>query len=173
MDIFLDILKFTIPALVVFLTTVFLVKKFLEKDYNQKMLDLKMKSSDKSYSVKVQAYERLALYLERINLNNSVMSHYKPGMSARLLQTELLTQIRREYDHNMAQQIYVTGPTWEMLKSAKEETIKLINIAAQQAGKDANGVELSTKIFELTAQLEEGPSDIALKQLKHDVKKLF
>jgi hypothetical protein len=101
------------------------------------------------------------------------MRIYKQGMSARLLQAELLKNIRTEYEHNVAQQIYMSKPVWEAVKAAKEETIKIINIAAAKVGDEATGADLSKMIIDMSTQLEQIPSDFALDILKKEVKTLF
>ena len=60
-----------------------------------------------------------------------------------------------------------------MVKSSKEETVKIINIAARQIGEEANATELSSKIFEIVAEVGELPTEITIKQLKGELQRLF
>ena len=94
-------------------------------------------------------------------------------MPARALQAELLKTIRSEFEHNVAQQIYMSSSAWKAVKAAKEETIKLINISSTKINDDAPGTELGKKILEMAAQLEQTPSDFALDFLKREIKSLF
>jgi hypothetical protein len=94
-------------------------------------------------------------------------------MSARLLQSELVKTIRNEYDHNLSQQVYITHQTWNSIKTAKEETIRAINIAATKVNDDAQGLELVNVLFDLVTKVEKLPTDIALEQLKLEAKQTF
>ncbi len=170
-EFILEVLKISVPALIVFLTTSLILKRFFEKEYAEKVREVKALANSKVLPMRLQAHERMALYLERIDLNNSILKTYKSGMSARLLQNELNASIRSEFEHNVAQQVYLSEKTWGAVKTAKEETIKIINIAAQQLEDTATGIDFSTKVYEILSQLSDTPSEVALKQLRTDIKK--
>lgn len=173
MDALFNVLIAVLPSIVVFLTAFFFLKKMTENEYRKQMIELKSNHQKNIIPIRLQAYERISIFLERIHPNSLIMRVYKQGMSARLLQAELLKNIRNEYDHNVAQQIYMSKPLWDAVKAAKEETIKIINIAAAKVGDDANGADLSKMIIDLSSQLEKIPSDFALDILKKEVKSLF
>jgi hypothetical protein len=94
-------------------------------------------------------------------------------MSARQLQGDLLQIIRAEFEHNVAQQVYMSPAAWKAVRAAKEETIKLVNIAASKVPDDATGAVLGQKILELNAQLEQNPTDFALDFIKKEIRALF
>lgn len=173
MDQLFNVLIAVLPSLIVFLTAYYLLKRFMDNESRKQLIELKNDNRKQVLPLRMQAYERIALYLERVHPNNLVMRTHKQGMSARLLQSELLKTIRSEYDHNVAQQIYVAPSLWEAVKAAKEETLKIVNIAASKVNDDATGMELSKRILELCGQLEKIPSDFALDVLKKEIKKLF
>lgn len=173
MEDFLDILKYTLPAIIVFVATFLILKKFMDNEYRKQMLDLRKANQKIATPLRLQAYERLILFLERISLNNLVARVHKQGMSAKLLQSSLIQTIRAEYEHNISQQIYVSATAWETIKISKEEVIKVVNIAATQMGDTATGAELSQKIFEIVMKLESSPTQIAVNQLKNEVRQLF
>jgi len=172
-EVLLLVLLAFIPAGLLFLATKMMMQKFFEREYAERAKEVKELSRKKTLPLRLQAIERLVLYLERINPTNSIMTHYKPNMSGSDLQSTLLAQIRSEYDHNIAQQVYVGEDSWEALKTAKEETIKIINIAAQEAGKEANALQFSNTVYELMAQLKEAPSDGACRIIKREARRLF
>lgn len=173
MDDFLEIVKLTLPGLLVLAATVFLVKKYLEKDQRDKMVDLKRGHQKEVFPRRLQAYERLVLYLERISPNSLIMRVHKPGMSAKQLQAQLTKTIREEYEHNIAQQIYLSADAWARIKAAKEEMIQLINISGTKVNEDASGVDLAQKIFEITAELGTLASEKALNHLKKEIQRYF
>lgn len=173
MDSLFNVLIAVLPSVIVFLTAFFFLKKMTENEYRKQMIEFKSNNQKNILPLRLQAYERISIFLERIHPNAMIMRIYKQGMSARLLQAELLKNIRTEYEHNVAQQIYMSKPVWDAVKAAKEETIKIINIAAARVGDEANGAELSKMIIDMSSQLEKIPSDFALDILKKEVKSLF
>lgn len=173
MEDILDILKYILPSAIVFATAYYLIKSFLDNDYKKKSMELRMNNQKVITPIRLQAFERVSMLLERISPNTLVMRVHKTGMSARLLQAELLKAIRTEFEHNLSQQIYISTPVWESVKTAKEETIKIINIASARVKDESTGVDLSKAIFEIISQLERLPTQIALENLKKEVRQTF
>lgn len=173
METFLDILKYVLPSVITFLTAYFLVKKFLERDYNEKLATMKSENQKMITPLRLQAYERLILLMERTNLSDLITRTHKSEMSARMLHNELLKTIRNEFDHNIAQQLYVTNKSWDSLKTAKEETIKTINIAASHVSDTAPAMELVNVLFDIITKVERLPTEIATDILKMEARQLF
>lgn len=123
--------------------------------------------------MKVEAYQRLILFLERIHPNSLVMRVHNPIKHATLMQNELLEQIRSEFEHNIAQQMFVSPQAWEMVKRSKDELIQLVHIAGKQMDSTSMATDLSAKIFELTAQVDPFPTEIAIKFVKDEFQSLF
>jgi len=180
----LEILKYILPSLVVLLTAWLLLKSFLntqeeiqKKDLQAKIeeLQLQIKKEDKRHltPIRLQAYERIVLFLERIAPQSLVFRVQKPGQKVFQLQNALLQSIRDEYEHNLSQQLYISKESWAMVKSAKEEIVQLINTAAADVKPDDSGIELSKRIFEATISNERLPTDRAIEMLKKEIHKLF
>ncbi|MEX1189525.1 MAG: hypothetical protein WED33_09725 [Bacteroidia bacterium] len=168
-----ELLKYTVPLLVVFGFIYFILNNYLEENYKLRSLDLKLNNQNAITPVRMQAYERVVVYLERISPSSLIMRIHKSGMSARLLHSELLKSIRSEYDHNIAQQIYMSNASWELVKSAKEEMINLINASAQKVGDNADGVELYRILIDITKNVEKLPTQIALEYVKKEIRQSF
>lgn len=173
MDDFFEILKYTIPAIIVFVSTFFVLKKFMDNEYRKQLLEMRKNNQKVINPLRLQAYERLVLLLERISLNNLVVRTYQKGMSAKLLQVELIKVIRHEFEHNLTQQIYVSSTVWEHVRSAKEETVKVINIASTQMKENSTGNDLSQKIFEIILKLEKSSTKICIDALKKEVRQFY
>ena len=172
MDQFFEIIKFILPAGIVFMTTYYLVNKFLSQESQKKMMDLKLANQTLLTPIRLQAYERVVLFLERINPSSMVMRANK-NVRASMLQGELLKTVRSEYEHNLSQQIYMSNKSWEALVKAKEETIKIINVAATQVNPDASGMELAQAIVNVTSQLTHLPTKNAIDIIKKEIGKEF
>jgi hypothetical protein len=113
------------------------------------------------------------LFMERIHPNSLVMRLHNPGLPAKMLQAEFLKAIREEYDHNVAQQLFISPQGWSMVKNSKEETIKIINIAGNQMLATSTGMDLSAKIFEIVAEIGQLPTEITVEFLKKELQELF
>ncbi|OFZ01402.1 MAG: hypothetical protein A3K10_06005 [Bacteroidetes bacterium RIFCSPLOWO2_12_FULL_31_6] len=173
METLLEILKYTVPAFIVFVACFFILKKFMDNEYRKQLLELRKANQNYTTPLRLQAYERMILFLERVSLNNLVSRVSKSNISAKQLQSDLIITVRTEFEHNLSQQIYVSSNAWEAVKLSKEEVIKVINIAATQLKDEAKGVELSQKIFEILLKLEVSPTQSAINQIKKEVRQLF
>lgn len=173
MDLLFDFLKIIIPSGIVFATCYFLVKKFLDNENSKNQLQGKSVNSQIITPLRLQAYERMTLFLERISPNNLIMRVYKSGMGSHMLHAELLKTIRSEYEHNLSQQIYISPNAWSMIKNAKEEMIRLVNLSANRLGETASGSQLSQFIIEAGSQIKKLPTEAALDYLKKEIAQNF
>lgn len=174
MEAFIEILKIILPAGAVFAAVYFVIKSFLNAEQTKRDHELKKTNQSTVLPLKIQAYERLIIYLERINPNTLVIRTNKNGMSSQQLQLELIKAIRTEYEHNLSQQIYVSHGSWELIKNAKEELIKLINISSTKVSPEGPSNELAMMILNVAAGLDKKlPSEIAIEFIKKEVAKIF
>ncbi len=169
LDSLLQSLLFILPILIVFAGLYFMMKKLIDSFHKKWLLDYRNESQKIVTPIKFQAYERIVLFLERISLDNLVMRIYKGGMSPKQLQSELLTVIRTEYEHNLSQQVYVSPKAWRMVRTVKEETIKIINTAASSLPDSASGLEMSQLILRLIGDMKQTPSRSAIDYLKQEI----
>ena len=77
--------------------------------------------------LKIQACERLLLFLERSQLPVLVKRVFTPGVTKDAFHIALLQNVEDEFEHNMAQQLYVSNETWDAVRRAKEELVGQIN----------------------------------------------
>lgn len=170
----LDIVKFALAGLIIFFIGWFFVKTYLDQRFNFRSLEIKKESLKHTLPLRLQAYERTILFLERINPANLLVRLHVSGMSAREMQTIIVSDIRNEYQHNISQQIYVRDNTWNVVKKIKDDTISIVNSAVTALPEHATSGDLSKSILIHLAGLEtENPYDIALKIVKQDVQSLF
>jgi predicted AlkP superfamily phosphohydrolase/phosphomutase len=123
--------------------------------------------------VRLQAYERMTLFLERTSPQNLLVRINQPGLTARDFHKLLLEEIRSEYNHNASQQIYIGEEVWSTIKNAKEDLIIEINEAAQQVPSDAPSIELAKRIFEVALSKNVDPVGHALSELKKEIQRVF
>jgi hypothetical protein len=159
MDTFLEILKLTLPALIVFLTAWLLLKKvldqqsrvfavFINKELEQTRAELKHKSKEIALPVRLQAYERMTLFCARIELAQLLIRTHAAGMTAPQLKNMMIATIDEEFSHNITQQMYMSDDLWNLILLAKAEAIGIIrNISTQLADTDT-GQTLIEKLVE-------------------------
>ena len=104
-------------------------------------IELKIQALKIIMPLKVQAYERFLLFLERAQLPQLVKRVYTPGMEKGTFHLLLLQNVREEFEHNLAQQLYVSNATWNAVVNAKEELVNQINGTFEQL-KDEEDVSI-------------------------------
>ncbi len=173
---YLEILKYVTPSIVVLVCAYLILNKFMKRDAEKDMLILKQKQADimiennkQVLPVRMAAYERLVLLLERIEPQSILARTVEPNMMAIELQKALLITIRAEFEHNYSQQLYVSDNAWKAVKDTKEIIIQLINQCAQNVAVDAKASELGKRIIETYAALEQSPIDGAISILKQEL----
>ena len=166
-----NLLAIVIVAGIVFATSYFLMKEFFENELKRRQLNFLEDKQKVSMPVRMQAYERIILFLERISPANLVMRTHKPGLNASQFHNLLIQTIREEYDHNLSQQLYVSNKAWEMVKNAKEEMIRQINTSAGQLEKENTSTDLSKKLLDMS--VEKLATKKAIAFIKSEARKLF
>lgn len=98
-------------------------------------------------TLRIQAYERLILMLERMEIGAMIIRLNKPEMSATQLQVALQQAIREEFDYNISQQLYISTQAWERVRSAKENILKTINVHASKMTPEATSTDLASVLL--------------------------
>jgi hypothetical protein len=169
----LEILKYTIPSLVLFLTVFYILHSYFEDQERKRQSKSAFKNRELITPLRLQAYERIVLFLERISVESLILRISEVGMTSKQLHSDLLATIRAEYEHNLSQQLYISDKAWETIKSARSNTIKIITLCAEKTPGDAPYTQLSTKILEMIMEMDETPTSTAINFLKKEVQLLF
>ncbi|MDF1573107.1 MAG: hypothetical protein P1P82_15975 [Bacteroidales bacterium] len=173
MEILLEILKYTLPSLILFFTVYFFLRTWSKQEEKRRKHEFNMHLKDDILPVRLQAYERIILFLERIAPESILMRIKRQGMTAAQLQAELQNTIRHEYDHNLSQQTYVSSDAWKMVQMARNHILKIINESAGELKEDASSATLGKLILEKVMELKTPPSQVAIDYLKKEVQELF
>jgi hypothetical protein len=174
MEYFIEILKIILPAGLVFAAAYLIIKRFLDNDQKRREHEIRKNNQAALAPLRLQAFERVILFLERINPNTLVVRVNKNGMTAHQLHLELVKTVKSEYEHNLSQQIYMSAGSWELVKNAKEEIIKLINISSTKVEHDGPSNEFAMMVLTITSNLgKKLPTDIAIEYIKKEVNQIF
>lgn len=129
--------------------------------------------NDPVLALRLQACERLVLFLERIHPSGLVMRLNEPELTAGQLQILLVRTVREEFEYNLSQQLYISSATWEQIRNAKEETIALINRALMALPEGASAAQLVKGIMDEVVIRGKLPVETALELLKQEARRSF
>lgn len=141
----------SLVLLVLLIVSGFVAFKKEEKSKNDVIDKMKNDNELKSVSLKlvvplkIQAYERLLLYIERIQFPVMVKRVFYPGISKSDFQFSILQNVQDEFEHNLAQRLYVSEKTWQIIVLAKEEVLQNVN-AVFNDNPDADVAMIAQKI---------------------------
>jgi len=169
-----EILKITLPSLIMLAALYYIVGGFFRNSENRQKLKIVRGNQKLITPLRLQAYERLVLLLERISPESLVMrSNYLARRTCEQLHQELLQAIRAEYEHNLSQQLYVSVEAWNSVRNVKNYTITLINNAAKDVEENAPAIELSRKILDMTMELDQPITEKAITEIKREIQQVF
>ncbi|WP_439880197.1 hypothetical protein ACSX1A_13650 [Pontibacter sp. MBLB2868] len=170
---FIELIKISLPALIVAVAMYYLIKKHYERDYQMRLLELRKKNTDVVLPIRLQAYERVVLLLERITPSNLLLRVSAAGQTAAEYHRILLSEIRNEFNHNMSQQVYMTEQAWQQVQHAREDVVNLINRTFQELPQNAKGTELAKRVLENVLNSETDPTARALSYVKQEIGQVF
>jgi len=168
-----DLLKITLPAGLVLLGMYLTAQSFLQKEFERRLAEIKLKNTETITTIRLQAYERMCLFLERILPENLLVRLQPANFTAEELQQIILHEIRNEFSHNFSQQMYMSNEAWEMIKNAREEIITLVNNSMLQVQPQSSGLDLAKQILENIRNYNLNPCVSAIVFLKEEIKQLF
>jgi hypothetical protein len=167
----LEIAKYILPSLVVLAAAYLMLNKLINAQSFQKQMEARYQIQRDALPIKLQAYERIIIFLERIAPSALILRVYKSGMSAKYLQSELINTIKMEFEHNLSQQIYMSNTAWEVTRNAKEEMIKFILTTGNRLDESAGGMELTKLLMDISTNVAKLPTQIAEEVIKEEVRR--
>lgn len=130
--------------------------------------------SEGSRGLRLQAYERLILLVDRITLPNLISRVNQQGASAREMQMLLTHNIKEEFDYNITQQIYVSAEAWSAVKNLKEQNMLVVNQLASALPPHATGLDLNKLLLEYLMNDKKGQlHEVVSEVLSYEAKKLM
>ncbi len=169
MDVFLDTFRFVFPSLLILIAVYLMMSSYFDNEDRRRRAELRAQNQRQALPLRLQAYERLALFLERISPNSLVVRVKSGSLSNAEYLLLLQKSIRDEYEHNLSQQIYVSDEVWDYVTTAKSATVSLLNTVSAQLDPEASGTELSKALLGAAMELKQLPTQAALKHLKAEV----
>ncbi len=162
------LLGLTIPSVVVLVAVYLMFRQYFTHQMQTFVLQSKRKRESITLPLKLQAYERLTLLCERIEIADLILRLKTPGAGAVELQSALIMAIQQEYEHNLTQQLYISEELWNILMLARNKTMDLISLASSRVQAGATADEFVHELIELASKEAQLPSHIAKKAIKSE-----
>ncbi|MFD0766064.1 hypothetical protein ACFQZI_14470 [Mucilaginibacter lutimaris] len=172
-SLLLDVLKYTVAGMGIVYIAFYLFKPYLDKTSNLQVLEFKKAMTTQTLPLRLQAYERLVLFTDRITPSNLLIRLNGNSYSAAELHSIILNEVRTEYQHNITQQIYVSPQAWAVIRRVKDDTLNLITSAVKGLPEHATGLDLGKVVLTHLSKLEDNPYDIAIDMIRKDLEHLF
>lgn len=169
----IEILKYCIPALCVLLATWLVMRQFYKAEADKRLWELKRLSQKEISPLRLRAYERLALLLERTTPEHMLLELNLGEMTVLQVQQHLIRTIRMEYEHNVSQQVYVTAEVWAMIQNAKEQTVAFVNSMVQQLPPESTALDYAKVMITAYSSNGDTPNELALQALKKEAQTLL
>lgn len=166
-DKILELAFYTLPALITGGVAYYLFNSYFKDQQNTRRWLVQKENQKLSLPIRLQAYERLTLFLERINPAKLIVRIAPLSDNKVEYQNLLIQHIEQEFEHNLAQQIYISDNTWTIILTAKNTTIQIIRKSANKESVTSSHQLREAVLNELLDS--EAPSSIALSYLKNEV----
>ncbi len=166
----IELLSYTLPALITGIITYRFFQLQLKNDHKKTKMLLN-NVQNQSLPLRLQAYERMTLFLERINLNKLVVRIVPLSQNKSEYENYLIDQIEQEFEHNLTQQIYMSDECWTIISTAKNATIQHIRKTAMSDRVDSANKLRETILNDLLEK--QSPSSSALSFLKNEISQLW
>ena len=167
----IDLLLFALPTLITGLIAYYFFKEHTKNEDGRRRYLLHKDMQINAMPLRLQAYERMAIFLERITPSKLLIRVAPISSDKDTYESLLMTSIEQEFEHNLSQQIYISDDCWKIITAAKNATIQLIRKASLLEKTDT-----ANKLREvvLTEMMEKhAPSDAALSFIKQEVSEMW
>lgn len=165
----IEVISYTLPAIVTGGVAFFMFGAFVKQDNNEKKFEALLAKKRESLPVRLQAYERLLLFSERINPSKLVIRITPIGEDSNSYLHLLINNIEQEFEHNLVQQLYVTEESWQAVLASK---FSITNNLHKLTEKSDDAKDLQRKILAEYSK-NESPTETAIAILKQQVKKMI
>jgi hypothetical protein len=173
MEFFLDILKLTIPGVIVGATAYMLLKALLDERQRIDQAILRNDSNKITLPLRLSAYERLMLLCDRADIANTMLRVRMPNMKVRELRGVLLMAINQEFEHNVSQQLYVSDTLWQIIRMAKNNTLSLVTMTGNDLDPDAPSEVYVNALLQAVEEQSITPLQTAILAVRMEAGKLF
>lgn len=167
----IELLSYIVPTIITGGVAYYFFDLHIRNEERRRRYLLQRELQKTSLPLRLQAYERMTLYLERINPSKLLIRITPITMDKQEYKNLLINHIEQEFEHNLTQQIYITDPCWTIIMTAKNATIQMIRKAA--GDESVATVDKLREIILGTLLEKQSPSNAALAYIKNEVSELW
>ncbi len=168
-----EFLKIILPLVVLY----YLLKMVMKRQYQSlvAVLNSKRRENQANFQLKsrLQALERLSLYVERIEFQSLIYRLNEPGMKTGQLYYAMLIALQKELEHNITQQLYVSDQLWKIINSARDHQIRILGELKSELSDDVDARKLIERINAYTNQSQDRVMNTARQAVKEEAKMLL
>ncbi len=169
----IEVSKYLLPLIVLLVAVLLILKHFSKNEYTkQKFATIQMNNKIIT-PIRLQAYERIILLLERIRPDAMALRLQKQDLSAVQMQILMLGTVRKEFNHNLSQQLYISNDAWGIVVNAKEQITRLINLTGTKMDKNSKSNEFIRAFIETYNDFEKKPIEDAINAIKKEALMFF
>jgi hypothetical protein len=173
MTVLLEIIKIAVPAIIVALTSYYVIREMLNKQLLLQEQKIRQERQNAITPLRMQAYERLSILVERLSLSGLVLRNRNDEMKAVTFKIALLMAIQQEFEHNISQQIYVSDKLWQILEATRDDLIQFIQLVSEKIPKGATSMQLAEALMAYQEQRESNPIATAQMAIRKEATTLF
>jgi len=163
----LELLSYTIPAIITGGVAYYFFNLHIKNEDGKRRFLLMREGQKNSMPLRLQAYERITLFLERIGLSNLLIRISPISTDKNDYCNFVISHIEQEFEHNLAQQIYMTDECWTIIVTSKNATIQMIRKATLSS--DVNNADQLREALLSDLLEKQTPSSAALAYIKKEV----
>lgn len=165
---YLDVILVSVPILIIFVLLFLLMHAWFKNQMKIKAMEQHDRNAQFTRPLKIQAYERLMLFCERVSLQNLLLRIQTSDMSARDLKSALILSVQQEFEYNLSQQLYVSDKLWQIIKLAKNQLIEIITHVGSKVAPKASGEEFSKQLIIFLESQKHDPIETAKMAIKKE-----
>jgi hypothetical protein len=170
-DLIFDLIPYLIPSVVTGFVAYYFFNTYIQSENRRQKIELIRDKKKEILPIRLQAYERLTLFMERINPSQLLIRILPTSDDKELYVQKLLISIEQEFEHNLSQQIYISESCWNAMIAAKNATRSLI-ISTSKETKISSSQQLREHILKKLVEMVP-PSITGLAFIKEEVKEMF
>ena len=167
----IELLSYTLPAIITGVVAYYFFNLHTKNEEGRRRYLLNKDTQKDALPLRLQAFERMTLFLERINPGKLLIRLSPNSEDKNDYENLLISSIEQEFEHNLTQQIYMSDECWTVIVTAKNATIQMIRRTNM-----SDRVDTANKLREVIMNdlmNKQSPSAVALSYIKNEVKYLF
>jgi hypothetical protein len=163
----IELVSYTLPAVITGVIAYYFFDLHTKNEERRLLFLLNNETQKDALPIRLQAFERMTLYLERINPAKLLIRITPISEDKNDYENYVIAQIEQEFEHNLTQQIYMSDECWTIIVTAKNATIQMIRKA--NLGERVDNANKLREVILNDLMDKQSPSNTALAYIKNEV----